>query len=190
MAVFNKQVLLMELIDRTELFKASTQPFRHLDDDQLNYKPAPGSWSIAEIFEHLNISNGMYIQLLLPRITTAPDTPADTFRSGWLGDLIYEMIVPRPDGSVFKMKAPKSMHAATNRLDGHEVLLRVNQKCDEIEDILRHVTTKDLQRIKIPFSVTKLVSLRLGDNLRYLIAHSERHLLQAQRVMAGLPATL
>jgi len=184
MAVFSKQSLITELLDRTELIKASTQPFLRLTEEQLNYKPGGDKWSIAEVFEHLNICNGLYIRSILSRITTAPDVKTDTYRSGWLGEWIYGRIMPRADGSVFRIRARKTMQADCGApLDGQDILHRFLQQCDMIDDILRHVSTKNLQRIKIPFSFSKFLQLRLGDNLRYLIAHSERHLLQAHRVM-------
>jgi hypothetical protein len=183
MAVFSKQGLITELLDRTELIKASTQPFLRLSNEQLHQRPAPGKWSIVEIFGHLNITHDLYIRSILSRITLAPDVSSDRYRSSWLGDWVYEKIMPRPDGSVFKLKALKSHCAGTDTMDGKEVLETFLQKCDAIDDILRHVTTKDLQRIKIPFYFSRLLSLRLGDSLRYLVAHGERHLLQAQRVI-------
>jgi hypothetical protein len=188
MAVFSKQSLITELLDRTELIKASTQLFLRLNDDQLNCKVVPDTWSIAEIFEHLNIKNGIYIRSILPRITKAPDVPAEKYISGWLGDWIYNRIMPRPDGSIFRIRALKAHCANAERLNGRETIQCFLQQCDSIDDILRHVSTKDLRRIKIPFSFTNLLRFRLGDNLRYLIAHSERHLLQAHRVMGELPA--
>lgn len=188
MAVFSKQSLITELLDRTELIKAGTQPFLRLTEEQLNYRPAPGKWSIAEIFGHLNLSHNIYIRCILSRITMAPDVKVENYRSGWLGDWIYDRIMPRPDGTVFKLKAPKALHATCGQQDGKEVLHGFLQQCDALDDILRHVYTKDLQRIRIPFSFIMLLNLRLGDNLRYLVAHSERHLLQAHRVMSALPA--
>jgi len=182
MAVFSKQSLITELLDRNELLKASSQLFLRLADDQLNFRPAPDQWSIAEIFEHLNIVDTIYTRNILSRITLAPDVQEETYTSGWLGDWLCARVMPRSDGSVLKLKARKPYLVDCAGPDGREALHRFLQQCDTIDDILRHVATKDLRRIKIRFSYTKLLHLRLGDNLRYLIAHSERHLLQAQRI--------
>src|ERR1700733_8453460 len=108
MTVFSKQVLITELLDRTELIKASTQPFFRLDEDQLNRSPAPGKWRIAEIFAHLNIFNDAYVRKILSKLTVAKDVKTETYRSSWLGDWIYSQTMPRADGSVFKMKAAKA----------------------------------------------------------------------------------
>ena len=185
MAVFSRISLITELLDRTELLKANTQAFLRITDEQLVYRPGAGKWSIVEIYGHLNLSLDHYIRSILSRISLAPDSPSDVYRSGWLGDGVYEKIMPRPDGSVFRLKALKSLCLDAAGVDAREELYRFQRHCDALDDILRHVATKDLRRISVPFVRPGLVCLRLGDMLRYLVAHGERHLLQAQRVMAG-----
>lgn len=187
MAVFSKQSLITELSDRVDVIKAGTQTFFRLNNSQLNCKLQPDKWSIAEIFQHLNIIHAIYIRSILPRMTSAPDVKAtpesDVYRSGWLGDWLYNTIMPRQDGTVIKMKTLRSLHPTGKELDGKEVLHQFLQQCDALDDILHHASTKNLQKIKIPISFANFLHLRLGDNLRYLVAHSERHMLQAQKVM-------
>jgi hypothetical protein len=190
MAVFSKQVLITELLDRIELIKASTQPFLRLTDQQLNFSPAPDKWSVAEVFGHLNIAHDGYIRGMLSRVALAPDVKMETYRSGWLGDWWYSRILPRSDGSVFKIPSPRRLHAPKQGLDGREELHRFLQQCDALDDILRHASTKDLQGIKIPFSFARFIRFRIGDTLRYLVAHNERHLLQAHRVLKQVPAAV
>ena len=187
MAVFSRTSLITELLDRTELLKASTQVFFRLTDEQLQYRCAPDKWCIAEIYGHLNLSMDANIRTILSRIAKAPDHPGDAYVSGWLGDWVYSVIMPRPDGSVFRLKARKTECPPNDlaELDPREALGAFQRHCDSLDDILRHVATKDLRRISVPFVRPGLVCLRLGDMLRYLVAHGERHLLQAQRVMAG-----
>ena len=108
MALFSRTTLITDLLDRTELLKANTQVLGRLTDDELRKTPGPGRWSIAEIYGHLNLFLDQYIRLILPRITLAPDSPSDVYRSGWIGDLLYERIMPRPDGSVLRLKARKA----------------------------------------------------------------------------------
>jgi hypothetical protein len=183
MAVFSRTTLITELLDRTELLKANTQVFFRLTDEQLRHRPAPEKWSIAEIYGHLNLSMDASIRAILSQITKAPDRPGDEYNSGWLGDLAYSLIMPRPDGSVFRLKAMKSQCPDTAMLDGREELEAFQRHCDALDDILRHAAGKDLRRISIPFFVPRLIRLSLGDTLRFLVAHGERHLLQAQRGM-------
>jgi hypothetical protein len=188
MAVFNKQGLITELLDRTELVKAGTQSFLRLTEQQLCFRPADNKWSIAEIFGHLNIVHDVYIRDILSRIAPAPDVKMEHYRSGWFGEWVYVKMMPRPDGTVFKLPAPRSLRVSREGLDAYGELQCFLQHCDALDDILRHVATKDLQSIRIPLSFAKFLRLRLGDNLRYIVAHNERHLLQAHRVLQSLPA--
>lgn len=183
MATFSRQVLITELLDRTELLKASTKPFLRLTNDQLLRQPAPGKWSVTEIYTHLNLSMDQTVRAILSRITLAPDHPGDEYHSGWLGDWLYGRIMPRPDGSVFRLKTITAHSPEGKELDAREALEAFQRHCDSLDDILRHVRTKDLQRIRIPFYLNGLISLRLGDMLRFLVAHGERHLLQAQQAI-------
>ncbi len=186
MAVFSRSVLITELLDRTELIKASSQTFLRLSDEQLHYRSAPDKWSITEIFGHLNIYQDQYIRTMLSHITLAPDLPSDRYNSSWVGDWIYEKVMPRADGTIFKLKTTKAWNVSGRSLDARDALGSFQRKCDALDDILRHAATKNLQRIKIPFNSSSLFRLRLGDTLRMLVAHNERHLLQAQRVMKEL----
>jgi DinB superfamily len=186
MAVFSRTSLITELLDRTELLKANTQTFLRLEDDRLKQRPSPGAWSIAEVYGHLNLSMDQSIRVILSRIALAPDTRSDEYVSGWLGDVACTVIMPRPDGSVFKLKARKSQCVDIAAIDAREELGVFLRHCDALDDVLRHVATKDLRRITIPFFLPRLLRLRLGDVLRFLVAHGERHLLQAQRVMEAL----
>jgi hypothetical protein len=182
MAVFSRQGLIAELLDRTELIKAGSAAFFRMTDEQLGFSTGPGIWSIIEVFTHLNLSNEIYIRYILPRVTLAPDRPSDEFKSSWLGDWAYERIVPRPDGSIFKMKTAKAVLPLKPKEDVKEVLHNFHRTCDAMDDILRHSATKDLHRIRIPFHFVPLLHFSLGETLRFLVAHNERHLLQAQRL--------
>jgi len=186
MAVFSRQGLITELLDRTELIKAGSATFLRLTDDQLGFSPGPGAWSIVEVFSHLNLSNEIYIRYILPRITLAPDRPLDEFRSSWLGDWAYDKIIPRPDGSVLKMKTAKSVRPIRPNAEYKEVLYSFHRTCDALDDILRHSATKDLRRIRIPFHFVPFLHFGLGETMRFLIAHNERHLLQAQRLVPAV----
>jgi len=185
MPLYSRTSLIRELLDRTELLKANTQVFLRLTDDQLIYQPAPGKWSIAEIYRHLNLSLEHYIKPILSRIALAPEYPSDTYHSGLLGEWVYGKIMPRADGSVFRLKTLKIYCPDRLGEDYKEELSEFQRHCDALDDILRHVTTKDLRRLRVPFLAPGL-SLQLGDLLRVLVAHGERHLLQAQRLMTAI----
>ena len=83
----------------------------------------------------------------------------------------------------FKMKTAKSVLPVKPNEDPKEVLHTFHRSCDAMDDILRHSATKDLRRIRIPFHFVPLLRFSLGETLRFIVAHNERHLLQAQRLV-------
>jgi len=46
----------------------------------------------------------------------------------------------------------------------------------------RHI---DLTKTKVPISLTKFIRLRLGDTFRFFVYHIERHIRQAENVLAS-----
>jgi hypothetical protein len=51
-----------------------------------------------------------------------------------------------------------------------------------LESLLTQAKAIDLVKAKTPVSLTRLLKLRLGDTLRFLVYHIERHVLQAERI--------
>ena len=99
MGAFSKRQLVSELIDRTELIISNTQSFRRLTNGQLTVRAAPGKWSIAEIFEHLNLTHSKYISPVIPKISNEPETRSAIYKSSWLGDFIYGQTMPIRTGT-------------------------------------------------------------------------------------------
>lgn len=176
-----------ELIDRTEIITSNTRSFFKLSDEQLNYKFSSQCWSICQIYTHINITNKVYNQAILKKIQKAPDVDIEHCTSGWFGDWVYEKIMPKADGSVYKISSRKNLQIAGKPPDAIDVLNQFLEQQDEMHDILQHASTKNLDRITIPFYFSKYLKFRLCDTLRFIVAHNERHLMQAYQVMEKLP---
>jgi len=182
MPLFNKQDLISELIDRTDLIVSNVQGFLRLSNEELCRRPARDQWSIAEIFDHLNKTHEIYFKSILRQITSAPDVDQVEYKSGWLGDKLCEQLLPGPGGQSSKVRVHKILHPESESLDGQEVMRKFLQAEDTMHDIIRHASSKNLEKIRIPYSFTGLVKLKLGDSLRYLVAYSERYVLEARQI--------
>ncbi len=188
MTTFNKKELLSGLHDRIEVIRNNMQPFLRLTDDYLTRRPAPGKWSVAEIFEHLNIMHGSFLRSIGKVMSDAPINAREMFNSGWIGNWIYNKMMPRPDGTVFKMRTPRKFRAPATRLDAKAVLDTFMKQLDEFDHVLELCNYVDLQKMKLPLAYPRGLKLRLGDGLRFIVAHSERHLLQARNALSQIPA--
>jgi hypothetical protein len=187
MSLFEKQSFLSELIDRTEIVSSNTKSFLRLSEEHLNFKPSSLSWSICDIYQHLNATNKAYNFYILKKIRGAPDVDVKNFRTGWLADWVYEKLMPRPDGTVFKINAPQGYSDWKPDADAFEVLNKFLEQQDVMHDILQHASTKDLNKISVPFYFSKYIKFKLTDTFRLIAAHNERHLMQAHRVVEKLP---
>jgi uncharacterized damage-inducible protein DinB len=173
-----------DLIDKLEAdverqLQWAIASFQNLPTEKLEAKPDTGGWSMAQCFAHLN----SYSQYYLPRVEQGlraqyPYHPM--FRSTWLGRYFTNMI--RPSGKIKKYKAIKQHEPAAD-VSGTAAVAEFIENQERLLKLLAKSGTTDLNKIKIPISILPWIKLRLGDVFQFVIAHQERHLQQAGRML-------
>ncbi len=180
-----RKQLITDLIQLTEHIKTETKTFQELDLATLNHKPNADTWSILECFEHLNRYGDYYLKEIEQRLLQASPAPAaDTFKPGIIGNYFVELIKPQLTG-MKKMKTATEMNPKGSKLST-TTLDRFLKQQDRLITLLKTAEKVNLTKVKTSITLTKWIKLRLGDTLRFVVHHNERHLLQAQRVMASL----
>ena len=58
----------------------------------------------------------------------------------------------------------------------------INQQKEYLE-LIEKSKKINLTKTKTAISISKLIKLRLGDTFRFITAHNERHLLQAENIL-------
>ena len=103
----------------------------------------------------------------------------------------YRIIRTQPDGQVRKTyKAPAFMLPTQDAYSRpHLVLGQLIEQLEHFRQLTQQSADKDRNGVPVPTSLHPMVRIRWGCALRFLAAHNERHLLQAQRVgqAAGFP---
>jgi hypothetical protein len=163
-----------------EVLATLEHEFNLLPDHALCYKPAPDQWSVLECLEHLNRYARYYHPVLAAALGQAPPSTSQELRFTWMGRKSYEMM--RPENS----KAHKTlarMNPAQSSL-GREVLAEFQQHQQEMLALLARATGKDLNHKVVPVEFFRLLRLRAGEALLFIVAHTRRHIQQAQRVVA------
>ena len=181
--MYQTNVLLDNLYQKTESFlEKAVQNWQLLSDEQLNKQPAPDSWSAAQCLEHLNIYGRHY----LPEIEKAIEKSgksAETFKSGWLGDYFYRLMLPNTEGSLkSKMNAPKNAIPPV-KLDSRAVLAEFIAQQERLLQLIDRARSVNIGALRVPISLSKWIRLKLGDTFLFLTAHLERHILQIERVL-------
>ncbi|MGM9508421.1 DinB family protein [Larkinella sp. GY13] len=163
--------------------------FSPLSVCELNRQPAPDRWSIAQCLEHLNSYGHYYLPQLEAAVLkgeTESIWAASTFRSGWLGNYFANSMQPRADGSIgLKMKAVKE-HTPVSNLNASAVLAVFLEQQHALLELLERAKLVNIQKLRIPISIARFIRLSVGDTFRFLIAHEQRHVLQARRVASEL----
>ncbi|QHV97744.1 DinB family protein [Spirosoma endbachense] len=187
---FTSKTLLLRLEeDVRELRQIAGQEFRHLSDARFLQAPTPAQWSVAQCLEHLNSYGLYYIPLIEKAIQTGEQhnlTAKDVFSSGWLGNYFAESMRPGADGAIrLKMKAVKN-HTPDAQLNPRDVLTEFSRQQAQLQSLLERAQHIDIGKLRIPISIASWIKLSLGDTFRFLIAHEQRHVLQAQKVLSAL----
>ena len=160
-----------------------------LSDAQFNWQPAPGRWSIAGCFEHLNMSAA---KLFIPSI----DGAIANARSHGLtspGPFTYsafERWCVRTNDAPARMRfrAPKVVQpAATKSMD--DVRAEFLRWQDELAARIHGADGLDLRRARYK-SPLPLIKWSLGAFIQLMLAHERRHIWQARQVLQapGFPA--
>ncbi|WP_297332571.1 DinB family protein [Flavobacterium sp.] len=171
-------LLLNELREITKLNLQSVTGFKSLSNEQLNYKPFSQSWSILQCLEHLNYYAAFYHPYLKKSILTST-AEAETFKSGFWGNYLVKMLIPGSNSK--KMKTFKSMDPSRSVLSG-DVLERFIESQKEMLDLIEKAFEINLNKGGIPVTFTKLIRLKTGDTLRFMVYHNQRHITQALRL--------
>lgn len=162
----------------TDAATARASAHTALDDRQLNWAPAEGGWSIAQVFEHLCIVNDGYLARMEP-LVTRPDAPRAGSGEGWRPTLMGRLLArafrnPRP------LRAPRRFRPAPMARPGVvQAFLRRQRQLSALLEAARPLAWR---RIAVTSPVSRLVRLNLGDCFDILAAHTERHLAQAARL--------
>lgn len=160
-----------------------------LSDDQFNWEPHPGAWSIAQCIDHLNVTARLY----LPRLD---EGIAEAMRRGMYGegpfkhDLVGRLFVRimEPPARV-KVRAPVTFHPVPRR-SRSEIMAAFRAYQVQFVDRLRQANGVDLRRAKVHSPATRWIKMSLGAGFALMAAHERRHLWQAHQVTQapGFPA--
>lgn len=145
-----------------------------LSEEQLDYKVTDSSWSIAEVTEHIAISENMIFTMLQEVLKKPADSskPATAMLSD---DKVIEMMKDRS----YKVKTQKPFEPSGQFESFEETLKEFNDKRDAHIEYIK-TTDDDLRNRfqEMPFGTIDAFQILL-----FMSGHTERHVEQMQEVM-------
>ena len=181
MAAITARELLNRLEQQTEgHIQTAISLWQNMDDAQLLAPARDSGWSIAQCLEHLNGYGHYYYHVIRQAMAKRNDV-AEVYKPTWLGNYFTKMLDPDSGKRKIKTFAKNNPPVALN---ARAVVAEFVRQQEDLLTLLREAKHKNLNAIKIPTTLSKWIRMNLGDTFRFLIAHNERHIRQAKRVIA------
>jgi hypothetical protein len=173
---------LQELIDEFLAVEGDTERLvEPLDDEQFNWSPAPGSWSIGQCIDHLNVINQKYFDALSAAVERAQArglTRTGPIASSWIGRRFIASLEPPVR---MKTRTLKAIRPADRRHKA-EVWPEFVRQHSRLRRCVAGWAQVDLNRAVFRNPLGPFGRLRAGTGLRIIAAHDRRHVWQASRV--------
>jgi len=180
-----KKAFLPTLTQKVMWCKEEAEKLKRLSEAELSKRPAAESWNALECVEHLNRYGDFYLPEVERRFIRAEKNTNDhELKSGLMGNWFIKMVRPREEG-IKPMKTMKEMN--TLRTDITIMCIdRFLLQQDKWLTLLQMAQEYDLNKVKSGVSINKWLRLRMRDTLEFVMAHQERHILQAWKAVHSL----
>lgn len=189
----NANELINTLTEDTHyLIKKVEQEILPLSKEAIIFKPSEDSWSILECIEHINIANKHYHDQIEAKLRDQTTTPKETYSGGPLGNYFTKMMKPKKDNIIpNKMKTIGKFYPVISlQSENHNTVINAFLKDEQrLLGLLDKARSANLAKIKIKSALGGWLMFKLGDAFRFMIAHSERHILQAMNVLEEYKST-
>ena len=161
---------------------AATRLVSGLVEDQLNWKPAPEKWSIAQCLDHLTVASNKFEPYFAAALERGrkkwPVSAAPMYRPTLVGGWLIKQVTPEtgrnlPAPKVFRPSESSSIHGALDTF--------LKQQARFLE-FVREADGIDYNKTRLRSPVTPLMRYSLADAFVVTVVHEQRHLAQACRV--------
>lgn len=174
------QDLRLNLIEHTRQIINRVEKLKQFPEELLNKKASAESWSALECLEHLNLYGDFYNPEISSSLKHNLTQSEERFKGSALGNYFEKSMLPKEN--LNKMKTFKDKNPVGSKLNMQVIDRFLNQQ-HEFLDLLEKSKKVSLTKTKQPLTITKLIKLRLGDVFRFIVAHNERHILQAEKAV-------
>jgi len=189
MAKFKSEDLIQELKDDVQKLIEAAEHIKNGDRNKLIYQVDKKKWSVVQILEHLNAYGRYYLPAIERSLNENRTTRNAWFESGFWGNYFTNAMKPTNVYEIKnKMKAMKG-YSFPNSLNVEQVLTEYIEQKHKLLELLDRSKHTNLNAIKIPITLTKMIRLKLGDIFRFLIAHEQRHMIQARNTLKTIGIT-
>lgn len=181
----SQEELIDDLVNRTHKILNEAEELNQLPNEILYWRASSEKWGVLECLEHLNRYGHFYLPEIEQRLKSAkPANSNRIFKSGLWGNYFAKVMLPKE--KLNTMNAFKNMNPIHSKLE-RNVIDEFIQQQKKMLSLLEACRKVDLSKTKTAISISKLIKLKLGDTLRVVIYHNQRHMVQVENVLKANP---
>jgi hypothetical protein len=136
-------------------------------------------WSVLQCLEHLNRYSVYYLKVIDDKLGEAKEKSTEEVKYSWFGKMSIKSM--HPDNRK-KSKTLGRLNPAASGVNRQALEDFISHQKNLI-GIMEKSEKYSLNSIRIPADVFKLLKLRLGECLEFLIIHQQRHILQIRELL-------
>lgn len=164
-----------------------------LPKEKMLTAPAPNGWSAVQCLEHLNTYGRYYLPAIEKGMETAKAKgylTKSTYKPGWLGNYFTQLMKPKAEGKKMKKMKAAGKHVPAAILNSHVVVAEFIDQLEQLYKLLEEAKNINLEKTKVAISIATFIKLQLGDVFSFLIAHIDRHMVQAGKAIKNSTSVL
>jgi len=179
-----------ELIDQLEgdvrQIIAAADHLRQADPVKLSYAAEEGKWSVAQVLEHLNMYSRHYLPLLEKSMVHITKDTNAWFIPGLWGNYFTRTMMPKNVYEIKNRMKTAKHFAPEKSVNVENVFNEFVKHQEKLLQLLEVARRRNLSTIRIPTAISSLIRLQLGDMFRFLVAHEQRHMIQARNAIKAV----
>ncbi|MBS0000923.1 MAG: DinB family protein [Cyclobacteriaceae bacterium] len=156
--------------------------FGKLSEEDLNWKPGPDRWSIAQVMDHVMTTNESYFPIfdqIKEDTYTTPLMGRIPFITSMMGKMILKYVNP---GMKKKTKTFRPWEPAQSRISA-DITGRFQQHQQDLMVRINSLEKYLDRKYIISSPINRNIVYSLDDAIEIIVAHEERHLNQAREVL-------
>lgn len=186
----SKKITLNEFKDKFEGSKTVIHEYGSLDEETVNFKLNPETWSCTEVCQHLIRFNNIYLEQMRKAVQDYKVLPVskskDAFTPKWIVRKLAGYLEPPYKLAI---KTIKPMYPSNVELSAADTILQLIQIQDELLVMLDTAEKEqwNLDKIKGSHPLVKIFKMSLTDFLIFIDAHQRRHFWQIEQILKRIP---
>lgn len=159
------------------------ESFCSLPEEALRHRPEPNQWSALDCLDHINLFYADYFPRLEAAVRRASPANQATYTPGYFGQKMVNGLRPNQGQRRMKIKTFRRMNPATDDQPSERIFEALFGYHTQLEKLLTEAEALNWNRVKVNSAIGPLLRFKLGDCFRLLLAHTERHIRQAEEAL-------